>query len=75
MFSYAPLKKMLIDRDIKISSLREELHMSPTTITKISQNKIISLTIIHKLCEHFNCKIEDIIEYVPTKENKQEDRY
>lgn len=43
--------------------LRRERIIPESTLTKIRQNKMVSIETINKLCELLNCRIEDIIEY------------
>ena len=64
MVSYKPLFKLLIERDMTKSQLREVLGMSSSTIAKLSKNEIISLETIASICKYFNCKIEDVVEII-----------
>ena len=58
--SYKKLWKLLIDRDLKKNDLRRIL--SPSTVNKLSHNKIVSLTVIIQICHFLRCDIGDIIE-------------
>jgi conserved domain protein len=42
-----------------------------STISTIRNNKNINISIhtLNKLCKYFNCKISDIMEYVPDNNN------
>ena len=42
-----------------------------STISTIRNNKNINISIhtLNKLCKYFNCKISDIMEYVPDNDN------
>lgn len=67
-FSYKPLWKILIDRGMSKEDLRIALKLSPNTIAKMGKGEFISLTVLHKICAHFNCQPGDLLEYVPEKE-------
>ena len=65
MISYKPFLKLLIDRDLKKVDVINTGVISKGTLNKMNGNKYISLEVIDKLCNHFNCNITDIIEYIP----------
>ncbi len=64
-FSYKPLWKLLIDKGMKKKDLRELVGLHPATIAKMGKDEYVTMEVLSKLCEYFNCRIEDIIEYVP----------
>ena len=63
MFSYKPLLKLLIDKNITKKQLREQLGISMATLAKISKNEYISMKVLDDICNLLNCKIEDVIEH------------
>lgn len=65
MFSYKPLLKLLIDKNMTKTQLREQLGISMATLAKISKNEYISMKVLDDICNLLNCKIEDIIEHQP----------
>lgn len=65
MFSYKPLLKLLIDKNMTKTQLREQLGISMATLAKISKNEYISMKVLDDICSLLNCKIEDIIEHQP----------
>ena len=62
-FSYKPLWKLLIDKDMTKKKLMEQTGISKSTIDKMGRGETISLNIVDKICKQFDCKIEDIMEY------------
>lgn len=64
MISYKPLHKLLIDKDMTKTKLREDVGFSPATLAKISKNEYISLETIDRICQYLNCMIEDVIEII-----------
>ena len=67
-FNYKPLWKLLIDKDMTKKELMNAIKISKSTIDKMSRGEIVSLTILDKICKYFDCKVEDVIEYVENKD-------
>ena len=65
MFSYKPLLKLLIDKNMTKTQLREQLGISMATLAKISKDEYISMKVLDDICNLLNCKIEDIVEHQP----------
>ena len=65
MFSYKPLLRLLVDKDMTKTQLREQLGISMATLAKISKNEYISMKVLDDICSLLNCKIEDIVEHQP----------
>ncbi|GHU73382.1 hypothetical protein FACS189450_13060 [Spirochaetia bacterium] len=62
--SYKPLFKLLIDKGLKKSDLKDLIGISLPTLAKLSKGQPISGTTIERLCTYFNCQPGDIMEYV-----------
>lgn len=60
--SYGKLFKILQDRQIKKTQLKENTNIGWSTISKISNNKDVSMDVLKKICEYLNCDIGDIVE-------------
>lgn len=61
--SYKRLWKLLIDNDIKTGAeLSQKAEISPSTISKMRQDKYVSMEVLVKLCRYFNCTFDDIVE-------------
>ena len=67
---YSNLWKLLIDKKWNESQLRNEAHISTNAVAKLGRNEIVSLETIEKICKALNCKIEDVVVFVP--DNKGE---
>ena len=65
MFSYKPLLKLLIDKNMTKTQLREQLGISMATLAKISKDEYISMKVLDDICNLLNCKIEDVSEHRP----------
>lgn len=63
-FSYKPLWKMLIDKDMSKKQLMIETGISKSTMDKMSRGDRVSMDIIDRLCQYLNCPVESIIEHI-----------
>lgn len=69
-FSFDPLWKLLIDKKMTREDLRINLGFSPSTMAKMSKGKYVSMEVLHKICNHFNVQINDIVIFIKEKEEK-----
>lgn len=67
-FTYTPLWKMLIDKNMTKEDMRKELGLSPATVAKMGKGENVSLDVIDRICNYFNCEINEIIEHVKERE-------
>lgn len=67
-WSYDRLWFLLIKKKIKRTDLIALAGLNSTAISKMGKDQPVSLEIIGKLCKYFNCRIEDLVEYVPEEE-------
>lgn len=62
-FTYKPLWKLLIDKDMTKKELMQKTGISKSTMDKMGRSETVSLDIIDRICSHFDCRIEDVIEH------------
>lgn len=62
-FSYKPLWKLLIDKEMTKKALMQETGISKSTMDKMGRGEQVSMEIVDRLCNYFECNIEDIIEH------------
>lgn len=62
-FSYKPLWKLLIDRNMTKTELRELTKISTATLAKMGKDEYVSMEILETICKTLNCRIENVIEY------------
>lgn len=60
--SYNKLWKLLIDRGMKKTDLKNATGISSSTISKMGKNEQVSMDSILKVCKVLNCDIGDIME-------------
>lgn len=71
MISYKPLRKLLIDKEMSAGELKNILKISSATMAKLNSDKIVSLSVIDKICKYLNCNIEDVMQYENKKKEKK----
>ena len=56
------------EKGVSTYRLREECGIDSKTIRRLKANDNIETKTIGKLCLALNCRVEDIMEYIPDKE-------
>lgn len=69
---YNKLFKLLIDKGMKKTELRQATGISPNTLTKFSNNTYVSMDVLVKVCRVLDCDIGDIMEIIPAGDGRQE---
>jgi len=65
MISYDNLWKIMKQKGISQYALIKTYHVSPGQITRLKRNESVSTHTIETFCKILNCKVEDIMEYIP----------
>lgn len=60
--NYKKLWKMLIDKDLKRSQLKDLAKISQSTLARLNRNEYVSLEVLVKICVALDCEISDIVE-------------
>jgi len=63
-FSYKPLFRLLVDRNMKKMDLHNEVGLSSATLAKLSKGEPLSGESIEKLCLYFRCQVGELVEYI-----------
>lgn len=61
--SYSKLWKLLIDKRMNKSQLRDAAGISTNAVAKLGRNEPVSLDTLEKICFALHCNIEDIMEF------------
>lgn len=72
-FSYNKLWKILIDEEMNKTEFQKAVELSPTTVAKLGKNEKVNMEILARICDYFECSIEDIVSYSP-KRRKHENK-
>lgn len=67
--SYKRLFKLLIDRDMKKHQLCKAAGISSSSITKLVNDKNVSIDVLVKICTALNARIDEIMEIVPDNDS------
>ena len=62
--SYNKHWKMLIDKNMKKSDLKEMAGISSASLAKLGKGDNITTDVLLRICEVMDCRIEDILETV-----------
>lgn len=65
MISYQPFYETLFKKDITEYALIFKHGIPANTIHRMEHNKAITTTTLDTLCSILDCRVEDIIEYIP----------
>lgn len=68
-FSYDGLWKLLIDKKMTKEEMRKKLKISPATIAKMGKGENVSMDVLDRICNEFNCQVGDIVKHIK-EENK-----
>ena len=67
MLSYKPLFRLLLERDMSKTQLKNGVSLSPNVMSKLSKGEYVSMEVIERICKYLNCRIEDVVEILPDK--------
>ena len=69
MIVYDPFWKTLKKSSKTTYTLIKDHHISSSTIDKLRKNKPITTTTLNDLCRILGCKVDEILEYVPSPDD------
>ena len=62
--SYKKLWKLLIDKEMNKTDLRNATGISSATIAKKTNSEEVTMSVLTKICEVLNCNIGDVMDFV-----------
>ena len=71
MVSYKPFWDTLKQSDETTYTLIKNHHISSSTIDKLRKNKPLTTTTLNDLCRILNCRIQDVMEYLPSETDQK----
>ena len=69
MISYDNLWKVLKEKGISQYALINRYQVSPGQLTRLKRNESVSTHTIEMFCRILNCRVEEIMEYIPDEQN------
>ncbi len=70
--NYDKLWKLLIDKKLSKTDLTSMAGISTNAMAKMGKEENVSTEVLGKICAVLNCRVEDIIEFIPDKESSTE---
>lgn len=70
--SYDRLWKLLIDKKINKTQLKELAGINSNCVAKMGRDETVHMDVLVKICNALNCSFEDIVEYSSKKEDINE---
>lgn len=70
MISYAVFRDTLKKSGESTYTLIKDHRISSSTIDKLRKNKPLNTTTINDLCRILGCRVQDIIEYIPSDDDQ-----
>lgn len=71
-WSYKRLWIMLIEKEMKRTDLKRVAGISSSALAHLGKREPVTMDVLGRLCKALNCRLEDIVEYVPDDENENE---
>ncbi len=71
MLKYDKLWQTLKEKDISQYKLIKDYGIDKAQLHRLRKNMVVKTIILNRLCSILDCRIEDIVEYVPDDEAKK----
>ena len=69
MISYEPLYQTMKEKGVSTYKLVNEFNVSRSLLDRLKHNKPITTVTINDLCTFLQCKVEDILIFIPDETN------
>jgi len=63
VFKYTKLWVMLAENEMNKTELRKAINMGPATLAKMSKGQPVSMIVLARVCDLFECNIGDVVDY------------
>ena len=74
MIKYDPLWQTLKAKNISQYQLIKDYGIDKAQLQRLRQNMVVKTIILNRLCQILDCRIEDIMEYVPENEKQMQSK-
>lgn len=71
--SYNKLWKLLIDKNMNKSELRDKSKISTASLAKLGRNENLTTAVLLKICNALDCDVSDIMEVIEEPVDHEED--
>ena len=62
-YSYNKLWKLMIDKNINKTALRQQAGITSNAMAKMGKNQPVSVEVLAKICRVLDCTLDDILEF------------
>lgn len=69
--SYNNLWKLMIDKKINKSELCKTIKISSSTMAKMTNEEMVAMSILEKICAELECNVGDIMEFTGLEDVKK----
>ena len=70
-FSYKPMWKLLIDKDLNKTQLQGFAGLSPATMAKLAIGSNFTTDVLARICESLHCDISEICAIIPADQKER----
>ena len=67
MITYKPLWETMKEKGVTTYTLINKYNISSSTIHRLRHDQGVTTQLIDDLCRILDCKVEDVIEYIPNE--------
>ena len=71
MVDYSPFWETLKHSEESWYTLTARHHLSTSTLHRLKHNKDVSTKTLNDLCRILDCRIEDIVQYIPSEDDQR----
>ena len=68
MISYRPMWETMREKGVTQYALIYKYRVSPSQISRMKHNEYVSTHTIEMFCKILDCRVEDVMEYLPDEE-------
>ena len=72
--SYNRLWKLMIDRKLMKKDVIAMAGITTNAMAKMGRDENVSIEVIRKICNALNCKVEDVVEFIPESGDSDEQK-
>lgn len=72
MITYAPLWRTMAEKGVTTYTLIHHFHFSKGTLHSLKHDRNISTATLNDLCQMLECRVEDVLEYIPAESKPAE---
>ena len=66
--SYKPFRIRMAERNLSRKEVEEATGINRNTMSRLYNDKAVSIETLAVICDYLNCRIEDVVEFVPATE-------